>query len=229
MDQADAGVIGILTGRGPACDALQAWLDRVPLRQPEQIVRIPGNQIAWQRNQVIERAQRLQAPWVLFVDHDCVPPAGALERLLGLGLPLVGATIAERAAPFDLCALRSLEPYARYTVADLKGQTEPFPVVGCGTGCLLIRRAVWDAVPRPWFRCGQISPEVLSEDLDFCLRAGEAGYPPYLDPGTRVGHVVEMLLWPGDDGQLWAQWAGPFGWLPYRQPLGAEVVDELHL
>ena len=32
MEQAAEGVIGILTGRGPACDALQAWLDRVHAR-----------------------------------------------------------------------------------------------------------------------------------------------------------------------------------------------------
>lgn len=229
MDQPFDGVIGILTGRGPACDALQRWLDRLPPHDPAQIVRIPGNQIAWQRNRVIEEAERLRASWVLYIDHDCVPPPEALPRLLSLDLPLVGAVIAERVAPFDLCALKSLEPYARYTVADLKGQTEPFPVVGSGTGCLLIRRAVWEAVPRPWFRCGQISPEVLSEDLDFCLRAAEAGFPPYLDPGTLVGHAVDFLLWPGADGQLWAQWAGPFGPLPYKVPLGAEMVDELHL
>ena len=226
MDRLD-GLVGVLTGRGPACDDLQRWLASLPLHSvPDQVRLVSGNQIAWQRNLVVRDAEARAAPWVCFVDADNVPQPGALERLLSHDLPLVSGSVLERAAPFEVCAVRHLEPMQRYTTRDLKGQTAPFPVVSVGTGCLLIRRAVWQALGDPWFRCGQVHPALLSEDLDFSLRASEAGFPPYLDPLTLVGHSVEVLLWPGADGQVWAQWSGPFGRLPYKQPLFERPTDE---
>jgi hypothetical protein len=227
MERLD-GIVGVLTGRGPACDDLQRWLAALPLSVPaEQIVLVQGNQIAWQRNLIVARAMERVAPWVLYVDADCVPGAGVLQRLLSHDLPLVSGACLERSAPFDLCAVKNLEPMQRYTPLDLKGQTEPFPVVSVGTGCLLVRQVVWAAVGEPWFRCGQVHPALLSEDLDFCLRASEAGCPPYLDPLARVGHSVEVLMWPGADGQVWAQWSGPFGRLPYKQPLFERPTDDV--
>jgi hypothetical protein len=222
------GIIGILTGKGPACDELQAWLDTLQPYQPTQVLRIPGNQIAHQRNLVAQQMLVQDRPWVLFVDNDCIPPPGAIERLLSHDLPLVSGACVERVAPFDLCAIRSFEPFTRYRATDLKGQTEPFPVVAAGTGCLLVRREVFLALGAPWFRCGQLSADLLAEDTDFCLRAAEAGFPVYLDPLVKVGHDVRCVLYPGDEG-LWAQWSGPFGLLPYREPLGDEVARVVHL
>jgi hypothetical protein len=223
------GVIGILTGRGPACDELQAWLETLQPYPLDHVLRIPGNQIAHQRNLVADHMMTQGLPYVLYVDADCVPPPGALSRLLGHGLPLVSGTCVERNAPYDLCAVANFEPYRRYKVEDLEGREEPFPVVSAGTGCLLVRREVFEAMTPPYFRCGQISADLLAEDLDFCLRAAEAGFPIYLDPLVLVGHEVRMLMYPGGDGQLWARCFGPFGALPYKVPLGTEIASELHV
>lgn len=222
------GVIGVLTGRGPACDELQEWWEReartdwgrLGLPAVElHVVRKRGNQIAWQRNRVVTEALEASADFVLFVDADVVPPPGAVAALLRRGVPVVSAVCVERVAPFEVCSVRSLEPYARYTVADLKGLTALLPVVAAGAGCLLVRRAVFEAMRAPWFRCGQISPELLSEDLDFCLRAAEHGFPVHLDPTVRAGHSVEGIIWPGDDGEHWVQWSDAAGRAPYRQML----------
>lgn len=223
------GLIGILTGRGPACDELQAWLDHQGAA-PEQIVRVPGNQIAFQRNQIVRRLlTHSDWPHVLFVDADCIPPLGALDRLASHGLPIVSGCCIERVAPFALCAVKTFEPsYERYRPEDLVGKTEPFPVVSVGAGCLLIRREVFEKLDAPWFRCGQLAPELLTEDTDFCLRAAEHGFPVYLDPMVLVGHETRVALYPGEDGQVWARWPGPLGLLPYKLPLG-EVARELHL
>jgi hypothetical protein len=221
------GTIGILTGRGPACDALQAWLDRdVPLSV--QRVRVPGNQIAWQRNYVVEQL-RPDDTFVLFVDSDCVPPRGALARLLSHDVGVVGALNIERVAPFDVCAVKHLEPHTRFRVEEFPADDRTLrPVVSVGTGFLLVRRAVFQAVAKPWFRCGQVSPEVLAEDLDFCLRAAEVGFPSFLDPAVRPGHETKVTLYAGD-GELMGQWDGPLGPLPYRVPVPVEDLRELHV
>ena len=205
------GTIGILTGRGPACDPLQDWLDTLP--SDIRRYRIAGNQIAWQRNEVI-RAR--EGEWVLFVDADCIPTLHALDALLEHDLPLVSGTVLERVSPFNVCAVKSIEPYERYHCTELPRAA--FPVIAVGTGFLLIREAVIRGVGDPWFRCGQISPELLAEDFDFSLRAAEAGFPPYLDPNVGVGHETRVILWPGEDG-IMAQWPDQTGWLKYREAL----------
>ena len=222
MTLTSPGTIGLLTGRGPAGDALQAWLDTLPPEPHIQRCRVPGNQIAWQRDYVTQRL-RPQDAWLLFVDADMVPPHGALERLLSHDLPLIGGACTERVEPFELCAIRSLEPWERYTAADIAGKTDPIPVVGVGTGFLLIRPAVLAALGRPAFRvhpCGsEAMQSLLVEDLDFCLRAAEVGFQPHLDPALKIGHETRVVMWPGDDGRVTAQWSVHLGWADYRRPL----------
>jgi len=206
------GTIGILTGKGPACDPLQEWLET--LSPDIRRHRISGNQIAWQRNEVI-RAR--EGAWVLFVDNDSVPSLGALDALLAHDLPLVSGTVLERTYPFNVCAVKSVEPYERWRPEDLPRGIFPVPAVG--TGFLLIREAVLRGVGDPWFRCGQISPELIAEDFDFSLRAAEAGFPPYLDPSVLVGHETRVILWPGRGDGIMAQWPDHTGWLKYREAL----------
>jgi hypothetical protein len=222
------GTIGILTGRGPACDALQTWLDRdVPLSV--QRVRVPGNQIAWQRNYIVEQ-MRPYDTFLLFADADCVPPRGALARLLShADVGVVGALNVERVAPFHVCAVKSLEPFTRYQVEEFPAHDRTLrPVVSVGTGFMLIRRAVLNALPKPWFRCGQVSPDLLAEDLDFCLRAAQVGFPVFLDPAVRPGHETKVTVYAGD-AELMAQWEGPLGPLPYRVSVPVKDLRELHV
>lgn len=209
------GTIGILTGKGPAGDALSDWLDLLPSHIKRH--RIPGNQIAWQRNQVI-RAR--EGAWVLMCDADSVPSHRALELLLESGFPLISGTVLERGYPFEVCAVKNLEPYERWRAEDLPG--EPFPVPSVGTGFLLIREAVIEKLGDPWFRCGQIHPELLAEDMDFSLRAAALGFPPYLHPNVRIGHETKVILWPDASG-IMAQWPDAEGWTRHRSyldPLG---------
>lgn len=230
------GVIGLLTGKGPACDELQAWLDRelgpTPFSRALDVWvnRKSGNQIAYQRNRIVRELEP-DDQFVLYIDNDNVPPPGALLQLWNASAisGVAGAVILERTLPFNVCAVKSLEPYARYTVEDLAGLKDPFPVIACGTGCMMIRRDVLRDLGDPWFRCGQIHPELISEDLDFCLRAAEVGHPPYLVPTVKAGHRTDCIIWPGDDGQPWAQWLDASGGrAPYRIPLPLSHEREIH-
>jgi len=211
------GTIAVLTGRGPACDELDAWLAAQPAEVT--ILRLRTNQIAWARN---ECARRMVGDWILYVDADCVPPAPALPTLLDRGLPLVGGVVVERRAPFEVCAVKSLEPFARLALEELPDDGSTLPVPAIGTGCLLVRRRVFEVLPAPWFRCGQLpgAPDLLGEDLDFCLRAAAVGFPAHLDTAVRVGHEASVLLWPGQTGTLLAQWEDRQGGrVPYRDSL----------
>lgn len=195
--------------RGTLSATLAAWLRAQP--RWTHVVLPEGEEIARQRNWA---AQRMQGEWLLFVDSDCLPPSDTLARLLLHHTSLVGGVILERRPPFDVCAVKTFEPTARYRLEELPAQ-ELVPVLALGTGCLLIQREVFEALPPPWFRVGQLVLDCLTEDTEFCLRAAERGFIPHLDCGVRVGHSVEAILWPHEEGAVWGQWEGSV----WREPL----------
>jgi len=71
-------------------------------------------------------------------------------------------------------------------------------VCAIGTGGMLIRSEVFRELEYPWFEHGR-----ASEDLIFCDRAREAGFPIYCDLGSRIGHLTVAAIWPSWVDQEW--------------------------
>lgn len=209
-DAVPFGTIAVLH-QGVNAVALTHWL-RWPPQARMHLETPQGNQIARGRNRA---AYAMYGSFVLFVDSDVVPTPDALPRLWAHGVPIVAAVCHERYPPFDIAATRSLEPPAKWTVAELPARGL-LPVPAVGAACLLIRREVLEAVEAPWFRCGELYPDLLTEDTGFALRAAQRGYPSYLACDVRVGHAVSGTAWPGRDGQMWIEWPGPGD---YRTPM----------
>jgi len=89
------------------------------------------------------------------------------------------------------------------------GLPEPavMEVAATGTGCLLVHRSVFESMfeqsggsKNCWFgfdiRTGASGTEwSLGEDVSFCLRAAEAGFPTYVDTTAHVGHHKGPKVW----------------------------------
>ena len=210
------GTIAVLH-KGHILSELDDWLREQPRAWP--VVKVRGNQIARGRNVA---AARMTGDYLLFVDSDVVPPPDALYRLVAADVDIASGVVPERFPAFEPCLQKTFEPPTRWTLADLP-KTGLLRVPAAGTGCLLIRRRVLETVPTPWFRCGQLVPDLLMEDTDFCLRAGEAGFATYAVCDVRCGHEVSGILWPGKDGRMWIEWPGPG---TYRVPLNMDPLDE---
>jgi len=198
-----AGVVAVLH-RGDVGSELLHWVRRLP---PDVKLALPrGNQIARQRNAAV--MEYGIPPWTLFVDSDSVPPPDALARIVAVREPIVSGVVLERMYPHRVSAVKSLDPPERWALADLP-RSGLVPCPAFGAGFMLVRGEVFEALDFPWFRCGQITPDLLHEDMEFCLRAGKAGFQPVLDAGIRVGHTTSAVLWPGLDGRPWVEWSGP--------------------
>lgn len=198
-----AGTV-VIIHRSQVDPNLVHWVRQLP---SNVLLGLPrGNQIPAQRNLGVADNP---GEFILFVDSDSVPPYDTLERLLAWNVEVVGAVVCERFPPWKVCAVKSMDPPARWMLADLPRQGL-IPVPALGTGCLLVRRAVFDQLAPPWFQCGQIISDMMLEDSHFCLRVKrELGIQPFLDASVRCGHVFEGVVWPGRDGRPYIEFRGP--------------------
>jgi hypothetical protein len=206
------GTIAIIS-RGDWASGLGDWAFR---QDPSRLhlVRMEGNQIARQRNEAV---QAMEGDWILMVDSDCVPEVHAPWRLASLNLSVVGGVIYDRKFPNDACAVKSLEPFIRYRMAELPRSLGVIPVPALGTGCLWVRRYVFEKMKGPeYFKVGQLVSDLLTEDTQFCFDVAAAGFPVFLDCETRVGHNVRGTLYPGDEGEALIQWEGTHFMMPLR-------------
>lgn len=145
------------------------------------------------RFMIVRDALARGADATLFLDSDMVFPENTLARLLAHDKPIVGATYIKRRDPFDVLgtAIDDIPPGAK-GIAQMARM--PF-------GCMLIRREVYDKVPRPWFQVDYIPEDdsFLSEDFWFCDRAREAGFDIWcdLDLSHDLGHCGQQVHWWG--------------------------------
>lgn len=181
------------------------------------------------RNKVAEKALERGAEWLLFLDDDHTFPTDLLPRLLAHDLPVVGALYLQRMQPFSPVAYTHKLDTGHFVPIILPEhhKDEVVPVAAMGTGGMLIRSEVFDAMEYPWFQHG-----TASEDIIFCERAIELGFTVHCDLATRMGHMGVAATWPttefDEDGvEVWCagfQFADGFS---VKVPIGAPVETEI--
>lgn len=197
----------VILHRGVVSTPLLHWVRTLP---PSIVLNTQeGNEIARQRN--LGAHAGLAGEWVLFCDSDSIPRVDSLPSLLSRNLPIVGAVICMRTPPWQIAAVdlgRTMTDLKKVDLLALP-RTGVREVATVGTGFMLVRRPVFEAVRFPWFQCGQIVADMLHEDSGFCLRAAKAGIRVWLDCEARVGHDFGGgTVWPGRDGRPWIEWKG---------------------
>jgi hypothetical protein len=179
-----------------------------------------GPMIADGRNQIVQTflSHPKEPEWLLMVDTDMVFGADLADRLLEHAdpehSPIVGG----------LCFMggrgAKVEPTLRVLVPDGEGGAEfstmwDYPpdelvnVDATGAACLLIHRRVlhdlgerFGDTPYPWFAFTVHNGNKIGEDVTFCLRARQAGYPIKVHTGIKVGHSKTNLI----DDRAYLDW-----------------------
>ena len=69
-------------------------------------------------------------------------------------------------------------------------------VAAVGFGCCLVRKEVFERVGNPWFeyRSNIDFSKVVSEDVDFCVKAAQHGYKIVADTGIKLRHISKQYL-----------------------------------
>ena len=170
------------------------------------------------RNIIAGEALRQNYDYLLFIDDDNPVPRDTLIKLIEDDKDIITAPILKRKLNEDgsrsLCALyvhlekdiRIYEP-----ITEFREQGYLHRIDACGMGCTLIKRKVLEAVnakyPDRPFQQGNLIhfnegdriidrskglKRTMSEDLEFCERAVDAGFEIWLDDRIRPLHLTGL-------------------------------------
>jgi glycosyltransferase involved in cell wall biosynthesis len=154
-----------------------------------------GTNIAQARNQILREAV---GDWVWFLDDDMTFEPDCLKRLLSWDVPIVAPLCLMRFPPFPpVTKARWIPERGTWEKRMIEtGDKGLVAVEATGTAGLLLRREVWETLSDPWFEVGRVRPDELGEDLWFCKKAREAGFPIAVDFDTHMGHLTPVEVWP---------------------------------
>ena len=169
------------------------------------------------RNTVVRKFLASDAEWLAFVDADMGFEPDTFHRLLDAAdpteRPIVGGlAFAARKGPDTSCGARSFQQvptvYRWLDDGDVAGfaPIHNYPrdtLVACdatGAACLVIHRTVLEKLatvfphPRQWFDETLYKGQVFGEDMTFCRRAIEHGFPVHVHTGVKTSHYKHTYL-----------------------------------
>ncbi len=155
-----------------------------------------GGYVARNRNEIVSVAKKNEATHVMFIDNDMEFKPSAIQRLLDADKDIV-------CAPYNARPTPGKPVYSTVKLMNDKGEIpmdgseKPiempaglFRVGGSGTGFMMIKTSVFDKLKKPYFVAWENEDgEHHTEDIDFCVKAREAGFDVWCNPTIPIGHI----------------------------------------
>jgi hypothetical protein len=126
---------------------------------------------------------------LVMIDSDMTFHHEAIDRLAAFDKPFVTAKAFKRVPPYQPCFYTKVdigEDGKAQLQVPIQYQTNTLlEIEGAGMACVFIKREVFEKIEGPYF-----DPlPGLGEDLTFCYKVKQAGFPMYCDTGMQFGHV----------------------------------------
>jgi len=134
---------------------------------------------------------------LFMMDSDIVPPTKVLDYLLECDAPMATGIVPIMMHGVVIANILMADAEGELGfVVDWSNHTEPWEVANAGTGCVLIRRDVLEAVQEPWFRHveGIDGTERVGEDIYFGRQASKLGFHYTAHPKAVCDHFKKMRL-----------------------------------
>lgn len=139
------------------------------------------------------------APWLLMIDTDMTFDTDIVSRFLAVAdaksRPMVGglAFTANRDGQDIHPTLFDRQDDGRYLHREIVPPNTMTKVDATGCACVFIHRRVFDALddggPMPFFLEFTVDKNHYGEDIGFCQRVTDAGFPIYVHTGIEFGHM----------------------------------------
>jgi len=206
-------LIAITTAETVCQETMQSIYE---LEKPEDVqteLRIHHSyNVADGRNELVQIMYNEGFDYIFFVDSDVVLPKNALVDLYNMQWYMCVGTYPRK----EMQTFTDQDPWTTLYWHNDNNKTKycpyfmPFsvlkpgiivPVDGCGLGCALLSRQLFDLLPYPWFvfaHEGNPSDEnhdeyCIGEDLYFCRSVIRADIQPWAHGSVICGHVGKMI------------------------------------
>ena len=187
------GSVGIVIGV-PSCGrpttvrwAINLAAMVYPLNTAVEFCAPEGIEVGEARDYVVQYALERKARYVWFIDDDVLPPNWAAQRLISTlrasdAMACGGIYPAKR----DIYEPLVFQDHGSGPYYDWK-PNEVFEVTGfIGTGCLMIKTALFHVLEPPWFVSSDYPRQ--TDDNYFCQKVLKAGHVILADAGVLCGH-----------------------------------------
>ena len=154
---------------------------------------IAGTLVYVARDRLAAHAVQNGYTHVLWLDADMVFDDELLYDLQFAHKDFVSGIAVSRRSPYVGCLFSDLSRIQR--VERIPNDT--FRVQGCGFACVLIKTDILRAVREKYNTCFLPTSD-LGEDLAFCRRATDCGFSIWAEPGAKVGHIGQLVIYPDD-------------------------------
>lgn len=182
------------------------------------VIRIEGSLLSRQRNELVASFLGGTGDWLLILDTDESISLEAFDRLIeaahDVERPVVAGVYfaawrSEGIYPQPLPMIFRRNSTGRYNPVLDFPENAVIPIDAAGTGCLLIHRSVLERIRTAsnegplgqheagmwcWFRDMPVAGDWFGEDMFFCARVRELGYPIVAATGARLGHHKDYWL-----------------------------------
>lgn len=175
--------------------ALQQLLALRPLSSDfkHNLINERGSLIAYQRENLADKALEGGATHLLWLDSDMRFPSNLAHRLFAHDLPIVGCNYVKRKIP-AFPNSKNLDDKLISTTRESTGLAE---ISSAGFGAMLIKREVFEKTPKPWFDQvwldrGEEGISMLGEDVFFFQKVRKVGgFRAFIDhdASQKVSHI----------------------------------------
>ena len=163
-----------------------------------------GANVTQGRNDCVEKfLTETDDEWLWIVDSDMTFEPHALAQLIEhadpVERPIVGGLCFGRRGGNVFPTLFTFGEDQILLVAEYPDNTM-LKVGATGAAFLLVHRSVLEKMeanypmPWPWFAQEIVDGRPRGEDITFCARAGELGFPIFVHTGVKVGHIKDHEL-----------------------------------
>lgn len=134
---------------------------------------------------------------LLMLDSDVIPGDDIVDLLLACDSPMAAAIVpicVQAMVVTNIIVSTADQPEGQW-MTGWPMEAEPFEALGAGTGCVLIRREVFESIPFPWFRFQeQANGSRTGEDIYFSRKAARQGFRYRIHPKAVCDHYKKMSL-----------------------------------
>lgn len=196
------GTVGIAAGEFTRFGGFVHSLSTLAVPPGTRIMMMQSVSIVENMNTIVrETLGHPEMQWLHIQADDHIFSSTSLVSLLDRDLDVVVPLICRRAAPFVPVAYTDLNDDGYMPIGwDELPDTGTVEVFAAGTGGMLIRRHVLEAIGEPHFEYE--AGVRLNEDLVLCRKIRDAGFTIHLDVDVQYGHRGSFTAWPqlSDDG-----------------------------